>query len=302
MKTDAFRRFLKKALANPAGLVKVELVLLSAKGATSVVDTVKIEDPRDWTSEDRFDELVGNLAETAQADANGFGSPSKYYLRAKFDDASAGTPRSTVVSVHPDDGDIDGDDYGGEPANAAGLVAQAHRHTEAFARQLVAQTGIFTQHATELMARMSEANQRFERERMQSFELISELHDRRHERELELRKEERKDKAIGRLVDGVVPLLPIAGGKLLLGPKAPTQVKNSPQMVSLRELAKSFTADDMARLQEALGPERFAAILEVLLSVSETEEEKPNEGTSDDNGSNSDERSPNDSGGPGKWH
>lgn len=299
MKVDPFRRFLKKCLASPDGLVKVELVLLSAKGASSIVETVKIDDPRDWSSEDRFDELVSNLASLAQADANGFGSPSKYYLRAKFEDASAGTPRSPVVNVHPDDGDIEGsDEYGGEPANAAGLVAQAHRHTEAFARQLVAQTQMFTQHATEMMARLSEVNQRFEADRIKSFELIEELHTRRHERDVELKKEERKDRAIEKLVSSLTPLAPIVGGKLLLGAKAPVQVKNSPQMVSLRELAKSFTADDMAKLQGALGPERFASILEVLLSVSEEEEKSDEREGSDDS---PDERSK-DGAGPGGWH
>lgn len=284
MKDTAFRAFLKKVFANPASVSKLELVLMSAKGGSSVVDTIRVEDPRDYSTEDRFEELLAGLCETAQRDANGWGTPSRYCLRARFQDEDA-NPRSTVMAVHPDD-DSEPDDYAGEPANATGLVAQAHRHTEAFARQLVAQTAAFTQHATDMMARQSETLQRLERDRLNTLELIEDLQTKKHERELELRKEERRDKNVARMVDAVAPLLPIAGGKLLLGAKAPVQVRNSPQMASLRELAKSFTADDLARLQGALGPERFAAILEVITSIAE---EGPHDaetaGSDTDNGS-----------------
>lgn len=289
MKTEAFRRFLKKALSSPHSLKRVDLVLVGARGSASTVETVDVKDPRDFGSEERLEELIASLAETAQSDANGWGTPSKYCLRARFHDDEA-QPRSTVVNVHPD-GDDDEQGYeAGEPANATGLVAQAHRHTEAFARQLVAQTNAFTQFATESMARMAETISRAEREKLHTFEMIEELHTRKHERELEIHREERKDKALERVVNSVVPLLPIAGGKMLLGPKAPTQVKNSPQMAALREFGKSLSVDELAKAQEVFGPEKVAALLEILTSVSDDEEkDDPNakrETTSEPSGRN----------------
>lgn len=293
MKTEAFSRFIAKCLGSHHNLVRLDLVLVSARGAVSTVESVDIKDPRDYGSDERREELVQSFAETAQRDANGFGTATKYCLRAKFDDADM-QPRSTIVNVHPEEDEfsegIDGGENGG---TVVGHLQQAFRHNEALARQLVAITGSFSQFATESMARMGEAIARGERDKMASFELIEELHTRKHERELEMAREARRDKTAERVVNAVVPLLPIAGGKLLMGKKAPVQVRNSPEMTSLREFGKSLTADEIAKAQEVFGPEKVAALLEILTSVSEEEDEPKSEerSASGHSGSDKDKRS-----------
>jgi hypothetical protein len=110
---------------------------------------------------------------------------------------------------------------------------------------------------------------------MASYEIIEELHTRKHEREVEMSREARRDKAAERVVNAVIPLLPIAGGKLLMGKKAPVQVRNSPQMVALREFGTSLTADEVAKAQDVFGPEKVAALLEILSSVQEDDDNEP---------------------------
>lgn len=253
-------------------------MLIGGRGSASTVESVDVKDPRDYGSEERREELVQSFAETAQRDANGFGTATKYCLRAKFDDADM-QPRSTIVNVHPEEdefseGGIDGSENSG---SVVGHLQQTFRHNEALARQLVAVTGSFSQFATESMARMAETIARGERDKMASYEIIEELHTRKHERELDMAREARRDRTAERVVNAVVPLLPIAGGKLLMGKKAPVQVRNSPQMVALREFGTSLTADEVAKAQEVFGPEKVAALLEILSSVQEDDNEPKSE-------------------------
>lgn len=307
---QVFQTFLERAILGRHTCTRIELVLASVKGQQSVVDAVAIEDPAAYAQEDTMLALVERLAATAQADADGWGGCSRYFLRAQFGEVDATGSRSPVVRVHARDSGVDEDPgEGGEPANATGLVAQAHRHTEAVTRQLVLLTESFTRQATETMSRQAEALARAERDRMQTFELLEELASRKHERELEHAKETRREKTTAKLLEAVMPLIPSVGGKLLLGPKAPGKVTNDPAMLTLVELARTLSPQDMQGLQQVLGTERFIALLEAVQRAMPAEEgndgEREDERSDGSDGSNGSARHGNGGGtaaGGNPWH
>jgi hypothetical protein len=150
------------------------------------------------------------------------------------------------------------------------------------------QSEAFTKHSLETISRLTEANTRLEAARFESMQVVEDLASERHKRDIELRRENEREKNKARMLDAFMPLLPAVGGKLLMGKNAPTAIKNDPAMLTLVELTKSLNADDLAGLQKVLGNERFIALLEAISRVAPSDESEPEseptDGGEDDNG------------------
>jgi hypothetical protein len=269
---QAFRAFLKDELQAGDPPQRVELVLASAKGGASSVKVQNIDQPI-W-SDDEVLELAELLARTAQQDANGWGGACRYYLKGHRMDRPF--TRSTVVRLFSEDDDSEPE--GGEPATAAGILAQTMRHNEALARQLVAVVGSLTTYSSETIARLTMENSQQERVRLQTYEVLEDLISKKHERELEHAREERRDKSMAKLLNAVAPLATAAGAKFVYGDKAPPALAAEPHMQALAQFARGLTHEQVAGLMAQLGPEQQATLATLLAQVMEAtriEEEEP---------------------------
>lgn len=276
MRPEAWRTWLKKRICTDEPPELIELVLSSAKGTISTVETWPVGDPREYTDSEKLAELLDTICETAQTDADGWGNVCRYMLRAKVE---AGYVRSPVVRFH-----VDGEEEvesGGEPANAQGMLSQAWRHIEATTRMNTELAKAVAHGSTEIVAKLTERLMHHEAKELERVELIESLYDKRAERELALEKEKATARLRDKALTRTMPLLMAVGGKLLNGGKASKELRDDPSMVALRRLAESISEEPetIARLETALGRERFIALLEVLSTMREpsTDEPEPTE-------------------------
>lgn len=258
--------FLRRVVrvADPA--TEVDVVLLGARGAQSVLTTIKVGDARGWTDEE-LDSRVSNVLETCQEDADGLGGVNRYFLRASF--AQGRTSRSSVFRVAARD-DADGELAGSEPATVEGLMAQLMRHNEALTRSVVQLSSSTSGSQAEIIARMSETAMRHERERVRQIELTEELLSRKHERSIELAREERKSKNAERLMSGVAPFVPIVGAKLLTGGKIPAVAGKA----AIGEFLRGIKPAQMMKIFEVLDAPQAAALLELTKHIELDDDKK----------------------------
>jgi len=184
-------------------------------------------------------DVARQIYEAAEADFTGQGVQT-YVVRAFIKDSEKGIARVKFTISETDS--EDSDEMMSEPATKAGLVSQSMRHTEQMTQLATRVMGASLEHLArqnEILSRQLIAVTEKNAAMMQDMEEVLTL---KHERQVELVKEEARAKAIASLGDGVKALLPHIASKLTGQP-----------MVQAKAMAllQSITPDQLQRIASA---------------------------------------------------
>lgn len=250
-------KFLERVIRSETPAQRVVLVLIGAKGTQgSALFTLPVPEPRRFAEDDAIDAVVGEVLQTAQQDANGWGGVNRYMLIATYADGS--TSRSSVFRVSSTELSED-DSAGSEPATATGALAQSMRLTEIFARQLTTLASSVAHHQAETIARQAETIAGNDRRAVRQLELTEELLSNNHQRAIEMKREETKANFKAKAAEKFLPLVQVAGARLLTNGKIPPIVGQD----VLASFLKGIRPEQMARIWEVLEPEQAAKLIEL---------------------------------------
>jgi hypothetical protein len=220
--------------------------------------------------------IASNLIEESVNDAENFEGLQQYiltYYTEKGGDDARGRHVFRIA------GKLSKDEYemvsGSEPPNEKGINSQVMRHNEALIRitlQNVNSQMSFYERRLESQERVLERSA--ERE-IRILELIGNLEDRKLERELEFKRQQRSEMVKDKLLSKVDLFAPILAAKIL--PSA-TGGKVEGIDIRLMPLLESLTEEQMHKLFDTLNDEQRASLMEIYTSYREykKKEEKTN--------------------------
>lgn len=156
-----------------------------------------------------------------------------------------------------------------DDANAQGVLIECIRDKRDIMRMAFAhQEELFKRLAQQLELMASE-KKAVEEMRLKMFDAYEYVLSGKSEREIHTMKAQSEAKAVGRMVEAFVPLLPAAANRLLskaTGQKAPLLPE------SLKSLLGSFDEEQLSNILPHLKPAQQAALLEIMSANAEAEE------------------------------
>jgi hypothetical protein len=254
------------------GCIRIEARhLIAGSEGGSVVCTWDIAETPDGG--ERFD--APNLWRRLEDDAEGIGSVQRYTLLAFRDGSKAPRERLTIRV----DGGADGDPSVSEPANAHGLVAQAHRHNEAMMRMLAQGYGqtmaTLVEENKRLSSALSSVTEQAEKDRVELWSVLREVSTFEKEREHAKHSLQLKEKQADVMRDGIKLLLPALVTKVTQAMGMPATPAVTDQ--NLARLVESLTEEQQAAVFSLLTPEQAIALgtfLDTFMKKGETPKEK----------------------------
>lgn len=224
--------------------------LVAGQEAMSVVATWELGDAEDETGGEHFnaEEIYGKLI----SDAESWGAVQRYVLLA-FREGSK-TPRERFPLLL--DGGADGNASLSEPANAAGLLAQTHRHLEATQRMHLAG---FQQTITALTSenkRQAELIEKLMSERTEVFDLLGQIQKQDRDKFQLEQEAKRRDHQRDMVGEGLKLLIPGIINKI-----APS---NEAKETAVTALVESLDDSQREVIFSALKPQQQAALGSIL--------------------------------------
>lgn len=205
------------------------------------------------------DAMISEILDKAETDAERWRGKTRYSVRIDG--------RTKVCTFHLIVPILDGDgidDYG-EPeefANGAGIIGQAMRHAEVFAREMMVSTRAGRDDNFRHVEALRQDNERLRKEIKTNQDLREKLISMEFARNLELRKleaeEERKDKILA-VLGQAVPML----ATKLLGPGAMPSLAPSPIETMLEGLFESMKQEQLIELAGHMSPEQQQRLMEI---------------------------------------
>jgi hypothetical protein len=257
----------------------------AGKGSEDVgyLNMPKPESIREEDSNETILLLANQLWEMAENDAAGIVGPTlqTYTFQAWFEgEPTKHLSRITARFGTEADEDGSGDGSVSEAPNGTGLVSQAMRHAEAFAR-IGTQASI---HQLSMQQRTIESQQRLieklTEEKLGALEMMEDLRSKKHERELEMMEKEASFKLKTEALERLTNYLPIVAKKLLGQKALPSGATNgnvedkSTPMV--RQFLASLTPEQMVNAEKILDPSQVAMLADMMME--QQDDEKPKEG------------------------
>ncbi len=231
-------------------------------------------------SVDELDNLAAVIVSRAQLDADGVGPAIQRYVLVSLLEDDKPSGRQPFRLKGNSDMDIDGDDEAGEESpNQRGLLQQLMRHNEANSRTIVQSTAAIQMSMSRQMERQERLIEKLMEDRMKSFEVIEEAMSRKHERDLEVMKENAKEQRIAFGLNKIMGLLPVALSALSKG-KIPMDAEKHPTLLMIKELVSGLESEQIDHLQRSLKPEQKILFFKVMQTISESQKALPN-GTPD---------------------
>jgi hypothetical protein len=204
-----------------------------------------------------------------EMDAGGLGGVQQYCALAyREKSADRSTGRFTFrVSVEDD---LDDNLVNSEPATKGGIVAQAMRHTEVMMRSTTVAIGQVIANQARTIERLAGENDHLLTNQSRVYELLEDLSQRKHERDLENKREEFKQQVSGEIVEKVNMLLPaivnkLAGRKLMAGA--------DPAQEGIKQWLTSLNEQQMSAIMSTLSIEQKASLGMLIDSFSVNENE-----------------------------
>lgn len=214
--------------------------------------------------------IVDEFYDAAIADCNGLGGVQRYVLYSFFSEEPKKIAARLSFRIQGYDESID-DVEDGEPPTKTGFLQQTMRHNEQIMRTSVAATGTAMRTLQHLTSRLADRNEALEERLADNFELIEQLSQERHVREMEMREtegqEDRKQIAFQRGMQ----LLPAAVNKLVGKTVMPVEV--DPTQMQIKDFAESLSPRQFQQLQAILGPEQQINLVTLLQQIGYGSEE-----------------------------
>lgn len=218
--------------------------LVAGSEGGSPVATFEIAEREDGG--ERFDGPA--LFRRLEEDAEGFGGIQRYTLLAYREGSKAPRDRLTLRV----DGGTDSGASAGEPANATGLVAQAHRHNEALMGMVVRMCGTALDTLSKQNAKLGEALEKATEEKVELWRIMGEVSKHDKDREDHKHALALKEKQADVLRDGIKLLVPGLISKILPSKEAGDE--------SLGRLVESLTDEQRAAIFSTLSPDQQIAL------------------------------------------
>jgi hypothetical protein len=244
------------------GCIRIEARhLIAGQEAGSVVATFEIGEQEDGG--ERFNAPM--VYRRLEEDAENIGGVQRYTLLAFREGAKAPRDRLTLKV----DGGADGDAASSEPANASGLVSQAHRHNEALLTMVVRMCGAALDTLAKQNTRLAEQLEKAQETQVEAWGIMREmaLHDR--DKETQRHTLALREKQADVMRDGLKLVLPGLVAKVL--------PSNTVQDEGLSRLIESLTDDQRSAIFSMLTPEQSVAmggLLDTIIKKKTQEEVK----------------------------
>lgn len=246
---------------------------LGKRGGDSEIDRIELGDPLDYASEERMLELAERISVCCQEDADGQpGRYSRYYVQAEF--AGRRPVRSRVMKLDTrDTEESDGDDIKDD------LLRQCFSHINNCNKTIGQLVPSIAMAQADMLSRMQRQVLEADDRKLSTFEMLEELASRKHERDIMSRREERKDKMVGRAFDSFLPLAQGAVQRRMYKNKIPTEVAKSPFFLKLREAGKGIPEEAFSEFLSKLPPGVAITLIESFSEVMRDPEpeKKPHE-------------------------
>lgn len=267
-----FEAWLRRHLYNERDEKRCSRFVLHHMGATGKLGSEVFTIPAD-IPEERIEATAEEVFEAGEGDASGIGGGLQtYVVLAFYGDNKKHNGRFTFRAR----GDEDDWDDGGEttePPTTQGAMAQSMRHTESIMRTSTAAMGSSFQGLQHMVTQQSQIIADFMDDRFKTAELIESLTTAKHERELELLREARKDETQKQLLENFKPMIPVVMNKLAGKKMLP---EADPQSMMLKELFKTMKPEQLATIQGALTPQQAMIVLSLANNYVGTDEPEGN--------------------------
>lgn len=252
-----------------ARIVCRQLVRGNRRGEEVLTVEVPAKAGEDWCDTAALD-IHGKLATEAAT----LGGLQKYALYAYHSGDNEAHTSRFVIRLQNDEDDDGGDGLNSENPDKQGLVSQAMRHAEVYAKTM---SGMVMSLMGSYQATISRQNSMIEKlleEKMSGMETMQEMIEAKDERDVKMIQARAKAKGIEDLVGRLGVLLPAVANKVTGKPIFP--VEDTSLMMMTRALITSIMADPerAEKILAMLPPEQGIALMNLYESISSSEKEK----------------------------
>lgn len=204
------------------------------------------------------------LLQGADADASAIRGTQAYMVQS-FHTGSTGkrkTAPSSRFTFRVQGFQHSDDSFESEPKNMQGLLAQLMRHNEANNRALNQNMGTFVRLMTDQNSKQSRMIDKFMDERMHMADLYETVRSQQHERDMQIREVDHKEKLMEDGLDTIKQIGPailnkVVGKKLLPEP-------STPERLALKSFAESLTEEQIEAMGGILSPAQTIAMGTIL--------------------------------------
>lgn len=255
-------RWLFETSIEKGPLRKVGLMHISKESNTGreVTDwPIKSDDP----SALQVPTFVAQILELAQEDANGWGGVQQYVVCGYFGSDAADGGRTIVFPVASERRDPDMPGERGlmptEPANERGGFSQMLRFNEALHKITLGAMGSMIESLTRQNMAKDHLIEKMGEKHIQNIVQVEQLLDNKAERDIELSKQQLKNRSMDMLTTSVMPLLPSLVNRFL-GVNI-FQDQSNPGMEQMRQFLGSLREEQITKFVETLDPPQALAVM-----------------------------------------
>jgi len=231
-------------------------------GAGSEVYTYLADDDPSLMDPGAFEILINEIAQASADHANGFAAGVQRYSLFSYFSLLQTSPSNFPFYVQGETPEaVSADGVPTEPATKEGMIAMQMRHNDAILRTSVMAMGGVVATLQKMNSRLADQNEHLVDDRLNNLKLVEDLMSAKHERELDVRKQEKQFAITGELLDKVKVFIPfmvnkMAGSKIMPEP-------TTPESLLVRSIVETLTPQQMEGLKHILRPEQTIALLEV---------------------------------------
>lgn len=265
MSTDKLNYWIRRQLFGSKTCDKIELRHLPADGKTGQEVTTLEMKPN--VKPDDVQDIIQEVYDALQADAEVIGGVQKYRLLPYFDGAKEPSGRF-LVRVEAGNSSDDEEGFDSEPANQKGLLSQLMRHMEARERLMLTSMNNIMNAQTRILGRQAEQLENYAGKHIELVQTVEELHSEKHLREMETKEFSASQDRKTEMMKQFQLLIPVAANKLLGGKTNGKNVMDevvNPHQMMLKRLMDSITQDQLDKLEDIFDAEMmkdFASIYE----------------------------------------
>jgi hypothetical protein len=220
-----------------------------------------------------FDLVLGEITMAAAEHADGFGSGVQRYALYSYFTQLPTSPSCFPFLIQSEMIEASADAMPTEPATKEGMLSMQMRHNDAIMRTSVMSMGGVVQALQRNLERFASHNEKLIDDRMGTLHLIEDLINGKHERDLDVKREEFKMGLQTELLDKVKILLPFMVNKMVGKPVLPEPT--TPEAILVRSIVETLTVDQVSKLKGVLTPEQLIGMMELAEQMVKQSGEKP---------------------------
>lgn len=242
------------------GEPKAEWIKLLHVGPTGKFADVRSGKVGDNPDEARFQAIVNGMEESIVDDCEGTGGVQKYVIQALNKEMNV-ISRTAIRCTATRTVEENSYDSETEPPNATGLTTALMRHVEATNRISVGGWGNIINTQRQQIETLTEQNNVLVQKHLDMLSIMEELSQAKHERELDVMKEQNSAEIKQRIGRTFTALLPAVVKKMTGADIGPV---TDPDTLSMREFLQTISEDELEKISSILGPDKSMALLSML--------------------------------------